>query len=521
MTQYVSSTNLIPACIPRTAEDGLPFSEWDGSTLDPGHGPSKSSNTTITVYGEGSDYCIRLNREQVRELFWRPGSFNFSVKMPQRGLGLSGSISAHYSCGHGHVGDPPPTTGDITLQVPSIEFPGEFKACVAECDVTQNCPYNESSAYCDNDAHIYCYRVGWYDEEPCPDNGWRCLGEGFNVGQKLSDAYYYRNFRENRLVCDTSPVWYFVKELGVWISSRYILYRYFDLNLFGYGRGYGNGGYQIIDSQSDGSILFSNASSLASGLDYSQGVFVATMNATDSLCKYQNCAGICWSMFNTNFGAIVGVGWDDEYQNYSLWYSLYQPKSNDGSGYPLVSFRPNLNYTSFIQTDEDEFWWNPGIAENYSLSFYFGQAYGGGVTPTDKVIYACKAARGYPVYPFDYGTGKYTSTTPDHYVAPNRFGDESSMPGTDYYGNDYFYDATTTSIPIEYTFMDGSVVNGSQFYVYKSRPNVSISGPNEYYPNGSISFDPTGLIPEKISIKAYQYFPYGGAYDEDTGNLSS
>ena len=88
---------------PQLAEDGLPFSLWDKSTvykkypvyypdddltkppvlvpdaLPESITPSKSSSKLITVYGEDSIYCLKLSLDQLAELYWRAAWMKFSV----------------------------------------------------------------------------------------------------------------------------------------------------------------------------------------------------------------------------------------------------------------------------------------------------------------------------------------------------------------------------------------------------------------------------------------------------------
>lgn len=91
-----------PFSIPRVAEDGNPFSLWDGSTqANDGHGnwlPSKSASSLVTVYGPGSLYCLALSRDQLVEWYWRASSVQMAVATTQYGgVSASGSDTAAVS----------------------------------------------------------------------------------------------------------------------------------------------------------------------------------------------------------------------------------------------------------------------------------------------------------------------------------------------------------------------------------------------------------------------------------------
>lgn len=75
-------------------EEGNPVSEWDGATFFggtdllndqygisqiPSGGPSKSPDRMVSVYGDGSYYCVKLTRDQLVELVWRWKSLKFAV----------------------------------------------------------------------------------------------------------------------------------------------------------------------------------------------------------------------------------------------------------------------------------------------------------------------------------------------------------------------------------------------------------------------------------------------------------
>lgn len=104
-----------PFIIPQLAEDGLPFQLWDRSTLYNGT-PSKYPDRMVRVYGDMSEYCLKLNWEQLFELCWRVrkvaidistyGAVNLSV-------GGSSSRSYHSMATYPSVDPPiPPYTID-------------------------------------------------------------------------------------------------------------------------------------------------------------------------------------------------------------------------------------------------------------------------------------------------------------------------------------------------------------------------------------------------------------------------
>jgi len=54
----------------KTHDNGDPFNEWDGVTIGPSGLPSESPTQDISVYGDGSIYCINLTRQQVYDLYY-------------------------------------------------------------------------------------------------------------------------------------------------------------------------------------------------------------------------------------------------------------------------------------------------------------------------------------------------------------------------------------------------------------------------------------------------------------------
>lgn len=87
LKNFFFADGIVPFPIPERNEEGKPFEQWDGSTTywreissgtsspnandSPFQGPSGSSEKYITVYGEGSQLCIKLTARQVTELYWR------------------------------------------------------------------------------------------------------------------------------------------------------------------------------------------------------------------------------------------------------------------------------------------------------------------------------------------------------------------------------------------------------------------------------------------------------------------
>ena len=91
---------ILPFPIPEQDEEGNPFTKWDGTTIykytnppttvnpnflcrigyyDGYYAPSKSSSKYVTVYGPKSLYCVKLELDQVMELFWRAITFTASI----------------------------------------------------------------------------------------------------------------------------------------------------------------------------------------------------------------------------------------------------------------------------------------------------------------------------------------------------------------------------------------------------------------------------------------------------------
>lgn len=103
---------LFPFCVPQVAEDGLPFSTWDGSTMYQYTGftpeipwvgtlleyevsqPSKASGSLITVVGSNSRFCVPLTLEQAVELYWEGKKFQAAIKVADRSFAYDVAATA-------------------------------------------------------------------------------------------------------------------------------------------------------------------------------------------------------------------------------------------------------------------------------------------------------------------------------------------------------------------------------------------------------------------------------------------
>ena len=77
-----------PFAVPEVAEDGLPFQQWDGTTVfDDGSNsyPSKSSSEKITVFGNNSLYCFPMTLAQAAEWYWRVKKVQSKVRFSTLG----------------------------------------------------------------------------------------------------------------------------------------------------------------------------------------------------------------------------------------------------------------------------------------------------------------------------------------------------------------------------------------------------------------------------------------------------
>lgn len=92
----------VPFCVPTLDEDGNPFSQWDGATTakpdyippDGSYRPSKYSNRPVTVYGSGSDYCVKLTAAQLSRLYYCTNKMKITV---------SASITAGAATAYGDI----------------------------------------------------------------------------------------------------------------------------------------------------------------------------------------------------------------------------------------------------------------------------------------------------------------------------------------------------------------------------------------------------------------------------------
>lgn len=98
---FVGNKTGFPFRVKEFAEDGLPFEEWDGSTVHQlgsaqTRRPSKSSSELITVYGAGSYYCIPLTFHELMSYFWRVKimSLRFTALPTDFGTSISGDAVA-------------------------------------------------------------------------------------------------------------------------------------------------------------------------------------------------------------------------------------------------------------------------------------------------------------------------------------------------------------------------------------------------------------------------------------------
>lgn len=87
---HVTMLRSFPFCVPRLAEDGEPFQQWDGQTyysVDsqfsfnvPQQAPSKTEDSIITVYGQGSMYPIGpLTLEQAMHAYWKVKEWSVTI----------------------------------------------------------------------------------------------------------------------------------------------------------------------------------------------------------------------------------------------------------------------------------------------------------------------------------------------------------------------------------------------------------------------------------------------------------
>jgi hypothetical protein len=69
----IYSPSPLPWCVREKDEEGNPFSQWDGSTVFPDSTgrPSKYNTKAVTVYGNGSDFCIELSAAEVSNFYYK------------------------------------------------------------------------------------------------------------------------------------------------------------------------------------------------------------------------------------------------------------------------------------------------------------------------------------------------------------------------------------------------------------------------------------------------------------------
>lgn len=69
----IISPDPLPWCVREKDEEGNPFSQWDGSTVfaDLTGRPSKYNTKGVTVYGNGSDFCIPLSPGEVSNFYYK------------------------------------------------------------------------------------------------------------------------------------------------------------------------------------------------------------------------------------------------------------------------------------------------------------------------------------------------------------------------------------------------------------------------------------------------------------------
>lgn len=142
----------IPFRIPEYAEDGDVFSEWDGTTLalSPLLGyyvPSKTSDSVVTVYGPGSDFCIPLTECDLIFFYWRIKKTEIKFAYPET-WEASGSASAD---GGKYTGDGPdpedyewvPSSASVSISqsLPLPDFDPTIEGYTFRVNVEEERPY--------------------------------------------------------------------------------------------------------------------------------------------------------------------------------------------------------------------------------------------------------------------------------------------------------------------------------------------------------------------------------------------
>ena len=134
---------LVPFAIPQTDKYGQPFQEWDGSTLDGGLNPCNYEYPDTTpAYGDGSLYCLKLNKSQVAELYWRAREIVTTATVSTQPLVTAGSSSStgDYQDGNNGPWKTASSSGSVTPAALS-----SFYAVSATCNY-----FNDYEGFCDN-----------------------------------------------------------------------------------------------------------------------------------------------------------------------------------------------------------------------------------------------------------------------------------------------------------------------------------------------------------------------------------
>jgi hypothetical protein len=459
----ITYPGLVPFCIPTKDEEGNDFSEWDGSTLDGGLNPSKHANKNVTVYGSGSYYCIKLTRHQVAELYWRAKGIVTEVEVSSDPIATgSGSASGDWNNGSGG------STGNV-------------------------------------------YTPNWEAEEASLTLSQCTLSEMLDVGFTCNASYPVDpDNPDGPQVCDTGTLHKGDRLLSDVYRKRIL-------------RTYHNGGYFTDDDNPSETGLVCGPP-IYQWWSWQTADFLGSDDSSISLPAFASF--IDSTDVNTYSTYSPDGGWILNPKAYAMTEhgaaSVYFSMNTDVISLGLFNYGSAGNYTDnnlpvlrvdayfpnfqFIQTEPDEYWWNPALTV---LSAFILMGNSGGYDHSGgdgNAAYTSLAAK----------TIAPRGWTPDARNPPPPITDPS-LNGTN-----------IESVTIELTFADGSIVTGEQFLLQQvtngtdsdgnptAGSSVSITSPNGRC-TVDMSIDPSVLIPDKISLSFNKYYTYGGFYDEDTG----